>query len=171
MKPLEGLRVIDATEGTSAGLRRWCWPILAPVIKLERDGGDPARAAYARTWLRGKQSLTCSTAQAHQLIVTTADALVVDHRATAPAAAPDLVIGITGPFDGLPNMKVSSRRDSAACWRFAAALRGGRSSAPCRSQRMQRRRASPGVMPRFLRVGAAPVRCSRRLWRMACLPK
>ena len=108
MKPLEGLRVIDATEGPVGGLATMVLADFgAEVIKLERDGGDPARAhAHARTWLRGKQSLIGSIAQAHQLIVTTADALVADHPIDTAALVrdrPDLVIGIIEPFDGLPN--------------------------------------------------------------------
>src|SRR5262245_11133906 len=108
MKPLDGLRVIDATEGPIGGLATMVLADFgAEVVKLERDGGDPARTqAHARTWLRGKQSLICSTAQAHELILTTADALVADHPFNTAAlmrARPDLVIGIIEPFDGLPN--------------------------------------------------------------------
>jgi len=108
MKPLEGLRVIDATEGPVGGLATMVLADFgADVVKLERSGGDPARAqAHARTWLRGKQSLICSDVQARELIVATADALVTDRPLDASAFCrdrPDLVIGVIESFDGLPN--------------------------------------------------------------------
>ena len=57
--PLEGIVVVDESEGPMAGLTTLVLADFgARVIKLERAGGDPWRAqAGAALWLRGKRSL------------------------------------------------------------------------------------------------------------------
>ena len=59
MSLLDGLRVIDLSSGQAGGIATMVLADYgADVIKVERPGGDPARAqAAAPMWLRGKRSV------------------------------------------------------------------------------------------------------------------
>ena len=107
MKPLEGLRVVDATAGPVGGLATMMLADFgAEVVKVESAGGDPARSqAHARVWLRGKRSLVCADTDLERLVVDTADAVVTDRAVDLRglrARRPDLVCGAIEPFEGLP---------------------------------------------------------------------
>ena len=56
--PLEGIRVVDESQGPIAGLATLVLADFgATVIKVEPPGGDPFRTLpSAPLWLRGKQS-------------------------------------------------------------------------------------------------------------------
>src|SRR4029434_4417156 len=84
MKPLEGLRIFDLTEGPAGGLATMILADFgAEVVKVERPGGDPFRhQPAARVWLRGKQSVVWdradgdSTQRLRRAILDSADAVV-----------------------------------------------------------------------------------------------
>ena len=107
MKPLEGLRIVDATSGPVGGLATMVLADFgAEVVKVEAASGDPARAdGHARVWLRGKRSVACDGADLERLIVATADAVVSDRGLDLRryrAQRPDLVCAAIEPFEGLP---------------------------------------------------------------------
>ena len=107
MKPLEGLRVVDATAGPVGGLATMVLADFgAEVVKAEPAGGDPARAeGHSRVWLRGKRSVVCTNAELERLVVETADAIVTDRDLGLRryrVRRPDLVCGAIVPFEGLP---------------------------------------------------------------------
>jgi crotonobetainyl-CoA:carnitine CoA-transferase CaiB-like acyl-CoA transferase len=118
--PLEGIVVVDESEGPMAGLTTLVLADFgARVIKLERPGGDPWRAqAGAALWLRGKRSLVVADGDRSRLesLARAADLWVrgpaecpagLDDAALA-ALNPRLVIGWvsafgrTGPYAGYP---------------------------------------------------------------------
>ena len=106
MKPLENLRVVDATSGPVGGLATMVLADFgAEVIKVESRDGDPARAdAHSRVWLRGKRSVVCNESELLELIANTADAVVTDRMldlARLRRDRIDLVCGVIVPFDGL----------------------------------------------------------------------
>ena len=94
---LDGIRVIDCSEGLAgpvAGLL--LAEAGADVVKVERPGGDPARATPAfLTWNRSKRSVVLDLAsetgrrQLHQLLAA-ADVLIHNF---GPTAATDLGLG------------------------------------------------------------------------------
>ncbi len=107
MKPLENLRVVDATSGPIGGLATMMLADFgAEVIKVETRDGDPARAEpHARVWLRGKRSVVCDDRALHDLIVGTADAVITDRALDAQRMCQersDLVYGAITRFGGLP---------------------------------------------------------------------
>jgi crotonobetainyl-CoA:carnitine CoA-transferase CaiB-like acyl-CoA transferase len=107
VKPLENLRVVDATSGPIGGLATMVLADFgAEVVKIEPRTGDAARAlAHARVWLRGKRSTVCDDDELIELIANTADAVVTDRALDADRLRgdrPDLVYGAIVPFDGLP---------------------------------------------------------------------
>ena len=59
MRPLDGLRIFDFSEGPAGGLATMVLADFgAEVVKVERPGGDPFRGHPAsRLWLRGKRSV------------------------------------------------------------------------------------------------------------------
>ena len=124
MSLFDGLRVLDLSSGQAGGVASMVLADFgADVIKVERPGGDPARAeAAAPMWLRGKRSLVLDLREAsarERLAALAADADVVlasyrpgvaerlgaDH-ATLAATNPALVycsitgFGPTGPYAG-----------------------------------------------------------------------
>ena len=106
MKPLENLRVVDATSGPVGGLATMMLADFgAEVIKVETRDGDPARdEPHARVWLRGKRSVVCDDEALHDLIVGTADAVLTDRALDAERLSserPDLVYGAITRFGGL----------------------------------------------------------------------
>ena len=107
MKPLENLRVVDATSGPIGGLATMMLADFgAEVIKVEPRDGDPARnEPHARVWLRGKRSVVCDDAALYELIVATADAVLTDCALDSERLCglrPDLVYGAITRFEGLP---------------------------------------------------------------------
>jgi crotonobetainyl-CoA:carnitine CoA-transferase CaiB-like acyl-CoA transferase len=118
--PLEGIVVVDESEGPMAGLITLVLADFgARVIKLERPGGDPWRAqAGAALWLRGKRSVVVAGDERRRIdaLARAADLWVrgpaecptgLDDAALA-ALNPRLVIGWvsafgrTGPYAGYP---------------------------------------------------------------------
>src|SRR5512147_1374573 len=107
MKPLENLRVVDATSGPVGGLATMVLADFgAEVVKIESRSGDPAREEpHSRVWLRGKRSVVCNDSELFELIARTADAVVTDRAldiGRLRRGRPDLVCGAIVPFDGLP---------------------------------------------------------------------
>ena len=107
MKPLENLRVVDATSGPVGGLATMMLADFgAEVIKVESRDGDAARnEPHARVWLRGKRSVVCDDAALYELIVGTADAVLTDRTLDVERLRrnrPDLVCGVITRFEGLP---------------------------------------------------------------------
>ena len=107
MKPLENLRVVDATAGPVGGLATMVLADFgAEVVKIEPPGGDDdLTQAHARVWLRGKRSVVCDDAHLIRLIIDTADAVVTDRTLDVKrlrTSRPDLVLGVIERFDGLP---------------------------------------------------------------------
>jgi crotonobetainyl-CoA:carnitine CoA-transferase CaiB-like acyl-CoA transferase len=121
--PLEGIRVVDESQGPIAGLATLVLADFgATVIKVEPPGGDPFRTLpSAPLWLRGKQSavLQPGTAADRAALLALAGQTDVWVRGPAPAdpalsdedlarANPRLIIGWvsafgrTGPYAGYP---------------------------------------------------------------------
>jgi crotonobetainyl-CoA:carnitine CoA-transferase CaiB-like acyl-CoA transferase len=118
--PLEGIVVVDESEGPMAGLATMVLADFgAHVIKLEAPGGDPWRATPgARLWLRGKRSVVLAKddAAGRDALATHADVWVrgpaqpQDFAGDAALVAinPRLIIGWvsafgrTGPYAGYP---------------------------------------------------------------------
>ena len=121
--PLEGIRVVDESQGPIAGLATLVLADFgATVIKVEPPGGDPFRTLpSAPLWLRGKQSavLQPGTAADRAALLTLASQTDVWVRGPDPAdpalsdedlarANPRLIIGWvsafgrSGPYAGYP---------------------------------------------------------------------
>jgi crotonobetainyl-CoA:carnitine CoA-transferase CaiB-like acyl-CoA transferase len=124
MSLFDGLRVLDLSSGQAGGIATMVLADFgADVIKVERPGGDPARAqAAAPMWLRGKRSLVLALHEEESRerlgeLAADADIVVASYRpgvaerlgadyATLGAANPALVycsitgFGPTGPYAG-----------------------------------------------------------------------
>jgi len=107
--PLEGIVVVDESEGPMAGLATMVLADFgAQVIKLEAPGGDPWRATPgARLWLRGKRSVVLAAGQSDQGAAPAAGesgrgAGAEAERIAALARAADL--WIRGPIERLADL-------------------------------------------------------------------
>ncbi|MCK9495367.1 MAG: CoA transferase [Dehalococcoidia bacterium] len=86
-RPLDGIRVIDLSNGPAAGIATMVMADFgAEVIKVEQPSGDPFRSMpSAPMWLRGKQSVALDLAlpegqERLKALVATADVVVSSYR-------------------------------------------------------------------------------------------
>ena len=111
MRVLDGVRVVDLSEGPVVGLATMILADFgAEVVKVEPPGGDPFRTdPAAELWLRGKRSLAwdpadaASTHDLQRLVLQTSEAMMTSwperelarhglDAATLRGARPDLVV-------------------------------------------------------------------------------
>ena len=177
MKPLENLRVVDATSGPVGGLATMVLADFgAEVVKVESRDGRPCagRAAFARLAARQTQC------RLRRFRTHRSDRRVRPMQSSPTARSisrvlrrdrPDLVCGAIVPFDGLPLDEGLIAARLGRMMRFAASsIAKVRSTAPCGLRRTRSRRRWLRASSRVSMRAHAPVAAaiSKRRSRTAC---